>query len=76
MRTHNRMIAYKMEFCPNYEPVWNNEESKYYIFFSNTRRVWSMTCYDYSSCALGVIYFPEDVATDLVKKLNSGEVEF
>lgn len=74
MRLHNRMIAYKMEFCPDWEPDWgDNITPKYYIFFNHYTE-----CYEHSSYAglntLGTVFLPEQIAEELCKKLNSGEV--
>ena len=74
MRIHNRLLAYRAEFCPDYEPDWNDSNAvKYCVYFN--------TCsekYGFSSNAtyqmLGSVYFPREVAETLVNKLNSGEV--
>jgi len=74
MRIHNRLLAYKAELYPDYEPDWNDSNVvKYCVYFN--------TCsenYGFSSNAtcqmLGSVYFPREVAETLVNKLNSGEV--
>lgn len=72
MRQFNRLLAYHDEFCPDYEFKEGNDN--YFIYLSSTNNTW---CYsDYSTIKIGTeIYFPKNIAIELVKKLNSGEVE-
>jgi ribosomal protein L24E len=72
MRRFNRLIAYKMEFCPGYEPDWNNEsELKYGVFYKHDIEKWALYNEEYGGVA---VYFPREVAEELVRRLNSGIV--
>jgi hypothetical protein len=72
MRHFNRLLAYKMEFCPEYEPDWREYQKKYYVVYDNLQKRWSVVFNCYSNSL--VVYFTKKVAEELVKKLNSGEV--
>lgn len=76
MTFHNRMLAYREEFCPDYEPDWSDlDEEKWYIFYNYSSD--NFTQYSELSIQnIGQVYFPEKECKELVKKLNSGEVEF
>lgn len=71
MRKFNRLLAYHDEFCPDFEFIVSHEN--YYIYFNEDDKKWG-TYRDYSYKHIQV-YFPENTAIELVKKLNSGEVE-
>ena len=69
-----RLRAYVREFAPDYKPDWcSNSEQKWYILYDEKDNKW-----DYISCKfmhnVTTVYMPEDVAKELVKKLNSDEV--
>lgn len=70
MRRFNRLLAYKDEFAPEY--VFNRDFNNYYVFFDydNTFRIDATSVY----CQPTTVFFPEDVARELCKKLNSGKV--
>jgi hypothetical protein len=73
MRRFNRLLAYKMEFCPGYEPDWNDEEKKYCVFYDTECALWCLDNYIHLESI--TVHFTKEVAEELVKKLNSGEVE-
>lgn len=69
-----RLRAYVREFAPDYKPDWcSNSEQKWYILYDEKDNKW-----DYINCKfmhnVTTVYMPEDVAKELVKKLNSYEV--
>lgn len=70
MRTHNRLLAYVAEFAPDYEFAFGKEN--WYVCNLNGG--------DFSAGGdiyikdVGKVYMPKDVALELRRKLNSGEV--
>ena len=73
MRKFNRLLAYRDEFAPGYEPDWNDETEKTYVFQARTSGKYQVA--DNMQCqTLGAVYMPVDVANSLCLKLNSGEV--
>jgi len=69
MRRFNRLLAYRDEFAPDY--VFQVGGRNHYFFTSG--KYWKTEIH--GECRLlGVVYFPEDVALELCRKLNSGEV--
>ncbi|MGZ3922004.1 MAG: hypothetical protein ACXVC7_17010 [Bacteroidia bacterium] len=72
MRVFNRLLAYHDEFCPDFEFVAGDEN--YIVHFDNMYKT-----YMYFQCIekeyIGLVYFPKNIAKELVEKLNSGEVE-
>jgi hypothetical protein len=73
MRAHNRLLAYRDEVCPDYEPNWNDNSTKYHVSYGAVENRYSVCANAYGRY-LGVVCFPEAVAKDLCDKLNSGEV--
>ena len=74
MRTHNRLLAYKAEFCPEYAPDWSSDrEDKYYIYLDNTSGKYN-TSNNMRQQSVSAVYFPKDIAITLKDKLNSGVV--
>lgn len=72
MRIFNRLLAYRDEFAPGYNPDWpNHNEDKFYIYKCGESWDWSKNATDGFA---GGVYMPKDVAKELVRKLNSGEV--
>jgi hypothetical protein len=66
-----RLQAYVDEFAPGYE--FTQHELNAYVYFDFTLNKWR---YLYSDDEKSItVYMPEQVAKDLVLKLNSGEVE-
>jgi len=74
MRVFNRLLAYRDEFAPDYAPKWNTSKRNYYIYYDHVDDMWACSSNDQFEVT-GVVYFPHSVAIELVKKLNSGEVE-
>ena len=74
MRKFNRLLAYRDEFAPGYEPDWcAQEEDKHYVFQDRSSGKYQVA--DNITCqTLGAVYMPFDVAHSLCHKLNSGEV--
>jgi len=69
MRVFNRLLAYVDEACGGYDFVMDGDN--YYIELNNG--VYIMD-FDVNFMKVGAIYMPEQVAIELCKKLNSGEV--
>ncbi len=67
MRQFNRLLAYHDEFCPD------NTEG-YIVYYSHVTGIWKYTIPYVASIV--DIHFTEDVAAELVKKLNAGVVIF
>ena len=75
MRVFNRLLAYRDEFAPGYEPDWDSDrELKAYIEYDHTKNKWRVNFNTRRSEVVNV-YMPEDVVLELARKLNSGEVE-
>ena len=73
MRKFNRLLAYRDEFAPGYEPDWNDETEKTYVFQDRASGKYQVA--DNIMCqTLCAVYVPFDVALELRRKLNSGEV--
>ena len=69
MRKFNRLLAYRDEFAPGYEfvPGGNN----CYVYYAALGK-W---CYSVNMDSTAItVYMPPQVASDLIDKLNSGEV--
>ena len=74
MRIHNRLLAYVHEFAPKYNPdAIDQRERKYFVFFDKSTNKWYCN-HTYASLLGGAVCMPHDVAKELVRKLNSGEV--
>ena len=73
MRKFNRLLAYRDEFAPGYEPDWSDEVEKSYVFQDRESGKYKVA--DNIMCqTLGAVYMPYDVANELCRKLNTGEV--
>jgi hypothetical protein len=74
MRIHNRLLAYRDEFDPGYEPAWNDpDDVKCCIFYDHDKEVYLYSIY-FGYDIQGAVFMSEPYAKALVKKLNSGEV--
>lgn len=74
MRIHNRLLAYREEFAPGYAPDWHNLcEDKGYVYYAHSNGWW-VTATNMCTETVGAVYMPKDVAEELCRKLNSGEV--
>lgn len=74
MRIHNRLLAYRDEFCPEYEPDWaNHTHSKFRLQYGHAQKKFFVDENTYLE-VFGAVYFPQAIAVQLVEKLNSGEV--
>lgn len=76
MRAHNLLRAYVAEFAPEYNPNWKDgQEEKAYLVKSNAEfGEWTVFAHGVYKAA-GTVYMPVDVAHELCRKLNTGEVE-
>lgn len=73
MRSFNRLLAYRDEFCPDYKPDWTDmRKPKYYVSFNHINKKWM--CYSNNASETFAPCFPETIVKELVEKLNSGEV--
>ena len=74
MRKFNRLLAYRDEFAPGYEPDWgNSEEVKTYVFQDHQSGKYHFAINALCK-TIGAVYMPDGVARELCRKLNSGEV--
>ena len=74
IRVHNRLLAYRDEFDPDYAPNWQTLKSdKYYVFFNHKANTYECS-YAVFCETLGAVYMSKEVTVQLVGKLNSGEV--
>lgn len=74
MRVFNRLLAYRDEFAPGYEPDWGNDMLyKYFVQYVHTSGEYSVNSVSFID-RTGAVYMPKDVAEELCRKLNSGEV--
>lgn len=72
MRVFNRLLAYRDEFDPDFVPNWDNGcWDKFYIFYQHSSWSVASTRNDRILCC---VYFSKEVAEELVRKLNEGEV--
>ena len=71
MRAFNRLLAYVDEFDPDYN--YRKGISNYYIYYYHGSGRYE---YHYSkeTQTLGAVYMSKEVARELCRKLNSGEV--
>ena len=76
-----RLRAYVREFAPDWEADWSDckpdwgdsSKRKWYIYFDESCKEWSCSDNQFMH-SVTVVYMPENVAKELVDKLNSGEV--
>jgi len=74
MRARNRLAAYVREFAPDWKADWSDEDQrKGFVYFDFSRGNWGSSFNNKYKSACEV-YMPFQVAEELVKKLNSGEV--
>jgi hypothetical protein len=71
MRRFSRLLAYRDEFAPGYK--FNPIEHSFSVAYDRFDQEWVTVENEYIE-RVGV-WFPRDAARELVKKLNSGEVE-
>ena len=71
MRVFNRLLAYVDEFAPDYEFEYENDNCC--IYYDNDDNEFKFDIFMQLQY-LGTVYMPRQVAIDLCKKLNSGEV--
>ena len=72
MRVFNRLLAYRDEFDPDFIPNWDNGcWDKCYIFYQHGSWRVASTGKNHILCC---VYFSKEVAEELVRKLNEGEV--
>jgi hypothetical protein len=70
IRAFSRLLAYRDEFCPN----WNEDTHHWVLSYTGNR--WEVLYSVRSNLpCTGKVFFTETVAYELVKKLNSGEVK-
>lgn len=74
LRAYARLLAYRDEFCPEYEPNWKNNSPKCYVYLDTRSNAWDVSN-SRPYVKNGTAYFPHEVAVELARKLNSGEVE-
>jgi len=72
MRTFNRLLAYVDEFDPDYQ--FDYHKSNHYIEYCSGVRKYFAGCTDCDYEKLGIVYMSREVAKELCRKLNSGEV--
>jgi hypothetical protein len=70
MRQFNRLLAYRDEFVPSVD-----EHCDWYVTYHKVDQTWEAYRLYSDNSHHGRVLFPHQVAIDLVKKLNSGEVE-
>ena len=69
-----RLRAYIREFAPDWKADWNNgNQHKWHVTFDESIGRWS-TFTNRFLCTPTTVYMPEEVAEELARKLNSGEV--
>lgn len=71
MRTFNRLLAYVDEFDPEYE--FNIDKTNFYIELNHAKTEYQVEktyCYE----NLSTVYMSKEVAKELCRKLNSGDV--
>jgi len=74
MRARNRIAAYVREFAPDWKADWgDSNQGKWGVYFDNLLGRWG-SFYNSSYKSACEVYMPEQVARELVEKLNSGEV--
>jgi hypothetical protein len=72
MRTFNRLLAYVDEFDPDYQ--FDYHKSNHYIEYCSGVRKYFAGCTDCDYEKLGIVYMSREVAEELCRKLNRGEV--
>jgi len=71
-RIFDRMLAYRAEFAPMYEPKNN---SKNWYIYQNYSGAWQCNPHVNNNNPT-LVYLPKQIADDLVVKLNAGTVVF
>jgi hypothetical protein len=71
MRKVNRLLAYVDEACGGYDFVAGSSNT--HVLYDHRSKAWVPSAKDDYEVA-GAVYMPREVARELVKKLNSGEV--
>lgn len=73
MRAHNRLLAYVAEFAPDWCADWDDAtQRKSAVAFTGERCEY----WDYVTARpLGAVIMPTQLAKELCRKLNTGEVE-
>jgi hypothetical protein len=74
MRVFNRLLAYRDEFAPGYEPDMYDFNHHTWFVYYNKHEMEFRAYNNYTNIDVGKVYMPEAVAKELVRKLNSGEV--
>ena len=71
MRVFNRLLAYVDEHCPDFE--YDADEANYHIDYNYNSGRYE---YDWDGTykRVGAVHMSQDVAEELCRKLNSGEV--
>jgi len=74
MRARNRIAAYVREFAPDWKADWgDSNQGKWGVYFDNLLGRWG-SFYNSNYKSACEVYMPEQVARELVEKLDSGEV--
>ena len=75
MRRFNRLLALRDELCGDEILSWiDNDEEKYYVYFSHERRAWYVSSDDFGE-SIQPYFRNENVAQKACDMLNSGEAE-
>lgn len=68
-----RLLAYVREFAPEWKADWRSDtQEKWFVYYDHLTDKWD-TVYRHK-LEYALVYMPQEVAEELVRKLNSGEV--
>ena len=69
-----RLSAYVREFAPEWKADWSDDiQEKWFVTFNKDDEKWSVSS-NRLLCTPTTVYMPKEVAIELARKLNSGEV--
>ena len=80
MSIHNRLLAYVAEFDKDWKADWTYSASqdKYFVYYNYGINEYDINEYctgcHVTVCLIGIVYMSKECATELCRKLNSGEV--
>ena len=73
LRSYARLLAYRDEFCPGYDPDFTIVNAKFYVYQDRRSGNWGVGSIEFILSKN--VLFPKEIAKELADKLNKGEVE-
>lgn len=73
MRIFNRLLAYRDEFDADFKEVWDGNTNNYYVYYCVSTGKYKFSA-NFIERGIDKVYMSKEVAKELVRKLNEGEV--